>query len=194
MERTQLPCTCALDLQVRNPFGESDSYISYIAFLTNKGKKQSRSLPHTRRRRTTTTGTFIPHWTKPDSSTSSTGNTYTMRERIPTQVSGVEGESGEPVVKSVVSCTRRAAAVLYFTLQGVAHIGRHLPIGVTYKSIEIPGECYIMSSCLHTGALLELLDFVLIYLSRRSPPTSDVPSEGRIPACLSVHTVESGTR
>ena len=42
-----------------------------------------------------------------------------------------------------VSYTRSAAALLYSTLKGVTHIGKHLQIGVTYSSIgpqyRVPG-------------------------------------------------------
>lgn len=61
-----------------------------------------------------------------------------------------------------------AAASLHLTSQGVAHIGRHLTIGVTHSSIDIL-TCYVMSSCLHTGALLDLLDLVRIHESTKEP-------------------------
>lgn len=64
--------------------------------------------------------------------------------------------------------------------QGVTHIGtRYFP----------NGSCYSIPSCLNTDALLDLLGLVLMYLSTRNPSNTDVPSEGRLPAYLSEHTV-----
>ena len=59
-------------------------------------------------------------------------------------------------------------------LKGVTHIGRHLQIGVTYSSTE---ERTIACRISLTDVLLDLLDLVLMYLSTRSPPCTDVPSE-----------------
>ena len=72
-------------------------------------------------------------------------------------------------------------------LKGVTHIDRHLSIGVTYSSIE---KRTIARRASPTDALVDLLDLVLIRLSASSPSSTDVPSERRLPAYLSAHTVE----
>ena len=76
--------------------------------------------------------------------------------------------------KGAVCYTRSAAALPHSRLKGVTHIGRRLKIGVTYSSIE---ERTIACRVSLTDALLHMLDLVLIYLSTRSPSSTDVPSE-----------------